>query len=682
MKKPPATVFSRKQIGKYLRSLLPLFLAFGIALATCSEQQSTAPPAAPATQEAEPAAEMLAESDPQPTPTPDPTAEPTPGAGGLPESEELVVCLGAEPSSLYLYSTETLSGSQQAVLQALYDGPIDRRAYGYQPVILEKLPSLTDGDALMQAVDVNLGDVVVDADGRLVTLEAGISVQPSGCSSSDCALVYDGQTRLVMDEMVVTFQLLPGLAWSDGEPLTVQDSVFSFQIASQPATPGNKDLINRTAAYEALDETTVQWIGHPGFKDPTYFDNFWVPLPSHLLGGLGAADLLTAQESTRAPVGWGPYVLESWDEGESIAFRKNPNYFRAGEGLPAFERLTFRFVGDKTDGALALLLAGECDILDQIGGLDDRRELLSELESVGLAQAGFHPAPAWEHLDFGIQPASFDDGWVPGVDRPDFFADPQVRQAFGLCINRQAMVETLLPAGAEVPTSFVPPKHPALNTDLLPLEYDPEAGSALLESAGWFDSDNDGVREYAGVSERIPAGTPLALTVLAPDDSRLREAVLPMLVRNLAGCGIQVTPTRLHPDVFYRTGPSSQVYGRQFELALWSTPLSASCRDFLAGAVPGPGNLWTGYNISGYSGGDMELVCGQVSEFLPASIGQVDNDLLLAQQIFASDLPVIPFFQSLQTAATRPGLCGFRMDTTESNLWNLEALFYGECTEN
>ncbi len=85
-----------------------------------------------------------------------------------PASKNLVVCVGEEPSTLYLYGGSTPVASH--IQQAIYDGPIDNNTFAYQPVILAKLPSLAGGDAVIQVVDVKAGDRVVDTDGNVVEL--------------------------------------------------------------------------------------------------------------------------------------------------------------------------------------------------------------------------------------------------------------------------------------------------------------------------------------------------------------------------------------------------------------------------------------------------------------------------------------------------------------------------------
>ena len=174
----------------------------------------------------------------------------------------------------------------------------------YEPIILEKIPSLEDGDAQVSPVTVSAGTEVVDASGDLVLLATGDKVRPSGCRSDDCAITYDGSSTIQMDQLVVTFTMLEGLMWSDGEPLTASDSIYSFKLASDNATPGSKFLIDRTQTYEAADEQTIQWWGKPGFIDPDYYTNFWMPLPEHAWGEFPPAELLQAGCSVSQHAHW------------------------------------------------------------------------------------------------------------------------------------------------------------------------------------------------------------------------------------------------------------------------------------------------------------------------------------------------------------------------------------------
>jgi peptide/nickel transport system substrate-binding protein len=182
---------------------------------------------------------------------------------------------------------------------------------------------------------------------------------------------------------VVTFTMLEGLQWSDGAPLTADDSVFSFELSANDATPGSKFLIDRTQTYEAAsDGVTVQWWGMPGFIDPDYYTNFFMPLPRHVWGEQSPADLARLELSARFPLGWGPYIVKEWNAGENILLTKNLNYFRASSGLPHFDEVNFIIMLD-SNAAFSALLEGKCDVLDPTVHLDGQVGLLQQLESQG-----------------------------------------------------------------------------------------------------------------------------------------------------------------------------------------------------------------------------------------------------------------------------------------------------------
>ena len=244
--------------------------------------------------------------DPQATSTA--TIPPTPTT----PPRRLTICLGAEPETLYIYGGVSLA--QSHILEAIYDGPIDMVAYQSQPVILEKLPNLADGDAVIEPVSVQVGDWVVNDAGQLVQLDLGEVVRPYSCSSSVCAVAWQGGP-LELAQLSAIFTLKQDLKWSDSKPLTAADSAFSYQIASQCqadfgpcgglglVTRNGWETLPRTASYEALDERSVRWTGVPGFLDPAYQTNFFIPQPEHQLSQYDPQDLFTARETSRQPLG-------------------------------------------------------------------------------------------------------------------------------------------------------------------------------------------------------------------------------------------------------------------------------------------------------------------------------------------------------------------------------------------
>jgi peptide/nickel transport system substrate-binding protein len=577
----------------------------------------------------------------------------------------LVVCMGQEPDNLYLNGGSMAAAGQ--VQQALYDGPIDNRTYSYQPIIIEKLPNLEDGDAVINAVTVQAGDMVLDDTGEMVELADGLMVRPSGCRSSDCAIAFAGDP-LEMDQMVVTFKMKAGLTWADGEPVTADDSVYNFELISDPDTAVTKYLIDRTLSYEAADDRTIVWTARPGYIDSTYFINFYTPQPRHLWQeelGYKAADLVEAEESSRLPMGYGPFVIKEWVAGDHITVEKNPHYYRASEGLPYIDTVIYRFINDP-NAAVAQLLSGECDIVTQETALEDQAELLLKLEEQGVIKPVFVTGTVWEHVDFGINP-------TPTYDRPDFFEDVRTRRAIAHCIDRQAVVDTILYGRSIVIDTYIPPEHPLFATGLTHYDYDPAAAMALLEEVGWVDTNGDGVREAQGV-EGIADGTLLQFkwqSTTAP----MRVQYMQIFQQNLAECGIKVNLENLSAAEFFADGPEGPLFGNHYDLGsfAWLTGVEPSCDLYLGSRIPSEENGWGGQNNTGLINSEYDAACLRAITALPGSENYIEGHKE-AQRLFADNLPVIPLFLRIKIAAIRPEVTGFFMDPTQnSELWNIEA---------
>jgi peptide/nickel transport system substrate-binding protein len=604
------------------------------------------------------------------TPTPTPLATPTP------VTRSLTVCLGQEPTTLYPYGN--LNSAARSVLSAIYDGPMDVVDYGYEPIILEKMPSLEDGDAQVAPVTVNAGSEVVDSSGNVVLLETGTIVRPSGCRSDDCAVTYDGSSSLQMDQMVVTFTMLPGLMWSDGAPLTASDSVYSFGLASNEATPGSKFLIDRTEIYEAADEQTIQWWGKPGFIDPDYYTNFWLPLPEHAWSEFPPDQLLQVDVSTQLPLGWGPYIIDEWEAGKQLHLIKNLNYFRAASGLPRFDELTFLIFPD-TDAAVSALVDGSCDVLDPSTRLDGQVGLLLEMQFDNRARLLTAQTMVLEWLGLGITPASYDDGFDARKDRPDLFGDKRTRQAIAVCLDRQKVADTVLFGLSQVPDSYLPSDHPLHNANIQKYEFNPASGNQILEQVGWLDQDNNpSTPRQAFTVTNVPVNTPLVLNYYTTTATQ-RHQVAEIFAQSLAECGIGLNVVFSNASDFYAQGATGPLFGRQFDLAEYAmgvNSLEPQCSWFTSAQIPGEENRWIGTNVSGYKNPNFDAACQKTLQTVSTDPEYTFHQE--AQAIFAADIPSIPLYQRLKVAATRPDFCGFALDPSSSSaLADIETFDYG-----
>ena len=594
------------------------------------------------------------------------TATPSPSPTPLPPAPKvLTVCLDGEPDTLYLYGGSRLAATRH-VMEALYDGPIDHLDYAYQPVILQKIPRIADGDAVVRTVRVREGDRVVDVAGEVVELAEGVRVRPAGCRTEACVVEFDGEP-LRMEKMEVTFALREDVTWADGEPVTAVDSVFAFEVASDPATPGSRYLVERTARYRALDPWRVRWVGVPGFVDPTYFVNFFSPLPRHQLERRAPGELLSADETRRYPLGWGPFVVEEWVPGDHVTLSRNPHYFRAAEGLPRLDQVVFRF----TSGApemTARLLSGQCDVGTHDADFLPSLPLLVQAEEQGLLQVVAATNNGWEHISFGVDP-------VPDYRQESFLGDVQVRQAIAQCIDRQAIVDEVVYGRSVVPDSYLPPEHPLYAGDrLVHWDYDPVAGRALLEGVGWLDEDEDGVRE----AQRIPGirtGTPFEVTLLTSSDRPASQQVARIVKANLADCGIRVNVESRPQWELFADGPAGPLLGRRFDLAetAWWFDVVPLCGHYLSSEIPDQGR-WYGDNPTGYSNPDYDAVCSAALQSWPGTL-EYEEYHKQAQVIFSEELPALPLFLWLRVAIARPNVLNFALDATApSELYNIEML--------
>ena len=652
-----------------IKALLGFATATPVAQVEPSVERPTATPRPPDTE------------TPTPTQTYTPTSTLTPTATPVPP-RTLTICIGSEPDSLYLYGSSMLS--QKHILQAVYDGPFDQYAYDYHAVILEKMPSLADGDAVIASTSVQAGDWVVNNDDTVVALSNGERVRPAGCRSSDCAITYSGGS-IQMDVMSVTFSLLPGLTWSDGTPLTAYDSEFSYYLDSDPDSVTSKYVIERTAYYAAVDDLTAQWEGLPGYLDTTYYINFWTPLPEHVLGGYSAA-VMAYVEPEELLLGWGPYIFDEYTPGVEITFVRNPNYFRAAEGLPVFSDLVIRFIGTDSNQAVSALLAGECDVLDREIPLLDQGQTLLDLESSGALDAVLWSNQTWEHADFNIRPvdsiinSGAFAGWDQDRDGQGPFGDVRLRQAIALCMDRQAVNDAIYLGAAAIMDTLIPPDHPLIAPDLPVWPYDPSAGQALLDEIGWIDADGDPYTpRIAQNVTGVPNRTQLTF-FYETTTAQQRQQALQILAETLTQCGIGVNVVHWPAGEWFADGPDGRLFGRQFDLGqfAWIITGGMSCDLYMSNRIPSDQLGWGGQNETGYSNPDFDAACSRYYQTLPGETGYVENSWDV-QYYLAWDLPTIPLYTRVNINATRSDFCHLiPASTINSEMWNLEAFNYGD----
>lgn len=270
--------------------------------------------------------------------------------------------------------------------------------YDFQPVLLKKLSTIENGLASNNDVEVKEGDKVVDAKGDVVELKPGVIIKdPTGAD-----VEFKGGTAK-MKQLVVKYEYIDGLKWSDGEPLKKADFELYYKIRCDKDSGATSYITcDRTQKIEFADNGyTVTWL--PGVQDPLYFLDPYGWYPSHrklsdgrVLADVPAKEWATLKEVAEMPIGVGPYVLKEWVKGEKMVYEANP-YFALG--TPKTKNIVVAFI--TPENAEAQLLGGQVDMLgsETLSGIS---ETLDKAEKEGKIAIKVLAGATWEHIDFSL----------------------------------------------------------------------------------------------------------------------------------------------------------------------------------------------------------------------------------------------------------------------------------------
>ncbi len=646
------------------RFILALAALSSFAVA-CSPGQPVQPPTAVADVVNIPTAEVVETVTVEAaTETPVPTEVPatvTPAPTPTPVPKPLTLCVQNEPESLYIYSQAAQGWGH--IQELLRDGPYETKAFGLQPVILTALPSLEDGSARFETVRVVPGQPIVTTEDELVFLEAGVTYWTPDL---EIAEAIDGETVETI-QMVVDYQLLPDVTWSDGTPLTAADSVLGYEILAEETAPYlNRFVINRTVDYRAVDAQTTQWRGAAGFFNTDYQRGFHEPLPVHVYGELSAEELQEDSAVNLAPLGWGAFQIAEWQPGRYIKFTPNPHYYRAAEGLPHLTEVKVEFVEDAQQAAQRVI-SGTCDVSvrDAWNAWETEMDTIVAAADAGAMQLQYVTGPLYEAIDFGALPGLY---YRSAAGR-DVFTEPELRQALAHCIDRESLIDAVQWGQGEVANIFMPSTHPEYaETAITTYDYDPAKGNRLLDEIGWDGINNNGVRFRNGnlLSLRYNINLPESYT------GQLRETVANLVVEDLAECGV-FTEISTHTAIgMYSDWPDSILFGRQFDLGHygWLLPGEPRCSLYTTSEIATTDYL-AGSNASGYSNEAFDAACAAMDSATTAD--ERERQAKIVQRQFSQDLPSLPLFFRQRIAISNPKLLNYDLDATHpSPLWNIE----------
>jgi peptide/nickel transport system substrate-binding protein len=334
------------------------------------------------------------------------------------------------------------------------------------------------------------------------------------------------------DGKVITMKLRDDIVWSDGQPITADDFIFTWQMYvnanNTVATAHPYDLIDK---IEAPDPKTVVTT----FKDPfaAWLGSLWKGLlPKHVLQPVFDKDgNINNAEYNRAPtVGCGPYVFDKWESGSYARFVTNPKYWGA---KPKIDELTIKFVPDDA-AQIAALKTGD-GVLGTFIAYSDIPDLQKAGLQVIAVKSGYD-----EGIYFYLDPKK----GHPALQ------DVRVRQAIAYATNRLALTKDLL-LGLTKPAATDWDNSPYVDPTLEPYPFDPEKAKSLLDEAGWKPGP-DGVRQKNGVKLELKYGS---------TDREIRKDTQAVFQQQLKDVGIKVDLLNFNSDTFFngydKQGPAA-----------------------------------------------------------------------------------------------------------------------------
>jgi peptide/nickel transport system substrate-binding protein len=466
---------------------------------------------------------------PEPTEAPAPTEAPPPTEPAVPEETSIVIAIPEDPAGFNGHVSDT----------------------GYEQLLGELvLLGLTDLDAE--------GNMFLELAAEIPTLENG---------------------GVVMDEdawtMDVTWRLRDDIFWADGEPVTADDVIFTWNAISDPEGGIWAEGVDYTDSIEKIDD--YSFVVHFNTVYPNYRiqfggENFFV-WPEHYCD---ASQGYVAWDCNREPLSSGPYLLEEWETGDHISFVRNPNYFE--EGKPAIDRIVVRIIPERAVSK-TMLIGGDADVIMWL--TPSEIDELKEQAHVGVT---FSPTPRWV---MRLIPNLAARGELdPEASPHPILSDVNVRQAIRMAIDVDTVVTEIF-RGYNEPVWTELFRAPYACDNIPRPEYDPEAAKALLDKAGWTDQDGDGIRECHGCANAEDGYVMSMENMIYAEYGEELELAQQLVAEMLKEIGIDLQLSIIEGTVLWADYESGGVEQRgDFDLNMWD--------DGYPGLDP-TDHLWTYY---------------------------------------------------------------------------------------
>jgi len=365
------------------------------------------------------------------------------------------------------------------------------------------------------------------------------------------------------------------------------------------------------------------------------------------------------------PIGTGAYQVAEFRPGDIIIYEPNPLFREADK--PFFKRVEIKGGGDATSAARAVLQTGDANYAWNV---QVEAPILKQLEAAGKGKVvtNFGPTVEYLYLNWTDPNKKTPEGDRSSLKFPHpFFRDPKVRQAFNYAIDRDTIAKQLYGStGNSTANVLVSPDiYKSPNTSY---EFNLKKAAALLDEAGWVDTNGNQIRDKNGVEMKVAFQTSV---------NPLRQKTQEIIKQSLTSLGVGVEIKSIDGSIFFSSDPANPDTYSHFhaDLELLATgndspDPGAYMKEWTCDQIAQKSNNWSKPNFSRYCNPQYDALWKQSTTEIDPKKRQLlfiqMNDLLI------KDVAVIPLINRGDASGVSNNLLGVNLTPWDSETWNIK----------
>ena len=470
------------------------------------------------------------------------------------------------------------------------------------------------------------------------------------------------------DMTSITWKLLPDLKWSDGSPVTADDAVFTWQYCTHPEGGCSQATkYEGIASVEAVDASTIKvTFSGPKANPYTAFVSALAPVlqKAQFEACLGAA-APTCTDANNMPIGTGPFKVTGFTVNDTVSMAMNENY--RDPAKPAFASAVIKGGGDAEGSARAVMETGEFDYAWNTQIPPDTQ---ASMTAAGKGQFVVAFGTLVERIEMNTtdpDPALPEGERATAKHPHPILSDIKVRTALSKAIDRSILVEVGYGAGGRPTCNVIPGPEGWASDNEGCIAQDMEGAKALLEEAGWTDSDGDGIRDKDGKKLHI-----LYQSTVNP----IRQDFQALVKDWWTELGVEVELKAIDPGVFFGGDPGSPDTFQKFyaDVEMYANNSESPDPESYLGQyqcknAPTPETQWQGENINRFCTPEYDALYASLATTTDIAARQ-DIAKKLNDMVTKDSMIVVPLVHRGTLSAHSNTLGGVQINAWDSEMWN------------